>query len=125
MLGGNDVGPEDATTPDMLDSAAFVNKYINFVGTLRSYYPSASIVCVTTSAVTDAYPVGLKTLTRMKSYTNAVKAYHNAHGDSKVYYTEMGPPNGSPYGENWHPSNATQKAMADLMIPYVKSLMGW
>jgi hypothetical protein len=33
--------------------------------------------------------------------------------------------NKSPYGENWHPSNATQKAMADAITPYVKTLMNW
>ncbi|SFX89690.1 SGNH/GDSL hydrolase family protein [Cytophaga hutchinsonii] len=122
-LGTNDFAPEQLSTPDMVDSAAFVSGYINFITTLRSYYPAAKIICVRPNSLTDYYPVGLKALTRMTRYTKAVTD-HFVPTDANVFYFALAPQN-APYGEDWHPSAATHQSMAAQIKTFIKTRAGW
>jgi len=123
-LGTNDFAPEQTSSPSMVDSATFVSTYVNFITTLRSYYPSTKIICVVPNSETDYYPVGFKTLTRLTSYINSVVNACNNNGDSNVFYFAL-TPQLAPYGQDWHPTAATQLSMANQIEPFIKSTLGW
>ncbi len=123
-LGTNDFAQEQLGVPNMLDSAQFVNAYINFVNTLRGHYASASVICTVPNSMTDSYPAGLKSYTRIKNYHQAVVDHFITGGDTKVKYFELTPQT-APYGEDWHPSNATHASMAAQIKPFIKTLMSW
>lgn len=106
------------------DSAAFCSTYVSFLEKLRGIHSNAKIICVAGNALTDSWPAGEKRWTRMKSYLNSVVKNVNAKGDAYVYYFELTPQTG-PYGEDWHPSNATHKKMAEAIVPYIKTVTGW
>lgn len=122
-LGTNDFAPEQISNPRMVDSTTFVTTYINFLTTLRSYYPAAKIICIRPNSVTDGYPAGFKTLTRMTHYVKAVTD-HFTGSDPNVFYFEL-PTQVAPYGEDWHPSAATHQSMAAQITPFIKSKTGW
>lgn len=122
-LGTNDFGLERTTTPDMVDSSAFVNSYISFVERLRIYYPSAKIICVVPNSLTNEYPAGFKSLDRIKNYIQIVYNSFKSK-DNKIYYFELEPQQ-SPYGEDFHPSAETHKSMAIAIESYIKSITGW
>ena len=121
-LGTNDFAPEGWAVPSMQDSALFVNAYINYVNTIRSNYPSAHIICVRPNSMTDYYPVGLKNLTRITNYHQAIVASFSS--DPKIYYFALTPQN-APYGEDWHPSIATHQSMSNQIVPFIKLKTGW
>ncbi|MBX9850291.1 MAG: hypothetical protein K2X86_00865 [Cytophagaceae bacterium] len=123
-LGTNDFFPEQWTPPSMVDSTQFVNTYKNFVGALRGYYPNAHIICVVPNSVSDWYPANFRTLSRMKNYVDAVVDHHVGLGDTKVYYFEI-PTQSAPYGEDWHPTNATHVQMSNLIVPFIQTKTGW
>jgi lysophospholipase L1-like esterase len=123
-LGTNDFAPEAWGTPSMVDSAQFVNAYISFVSTVRSNYPAAHIICTVPNGMSDGYPAGLQAYTRIKRYHHAIVDHHTGLGDTKVYYYALTTQN-PPYGEDWHPSNATQLSMSNQITSFIQSVTGW
>jgi lysophospholipase L1-like esterase len=122
-LGTNDFAPEQTATPSMVDSTAFVDTYIDFITTLRGYYPTAKIICIRPNSETDYYPVGFKTLTRITSYMHAVTD-HFIGNDANVFYFAL-TPQSPPYGEDWHPSAGTHQSMAIQIESFIRTKMGW
>ena len=106
------------------DSTIFCNTYISFIEKLRGIHPQTKIVCVAGNALTDNWPAGEKRWTRMKNFMNAIVKKANEKGDSAVYYFELTPQT-APYGEDWHPSNATHKKMSEAIVPFIKTITGW
>lgn len=123
-LGTNDFFPEQWATPSMVDSASYVNTYISFITSLRSYYPASKIVCVVPNSLSDYWPENFKSLSRIRSYTKTAVKVKNDSGDNAIYSFELATQT-PPYGEDWHPSNATHQKMADQITPFLKTLMGW
>jgi lysophospholipase L1-like esterase len=121
-LGTNDFAPEAMASPSMVDSTTFVDTYISFVNTIRSNYPSAHIICIRPNSMTDYYPVGFQSLTRITHYIQAIVNHFSS--DPKVYYFAL-TPQLAPYGEDWHPSTATQQSMADQIVPFILTKTGW
>ncbi len=117
-LGTNDFNAE-ASGFGIVDSTVFVNTYIAFISKLRSYYPDAAIICAVGTMINDGYPAG--GWTRMQRYVSAVKKYKNSNGDKNVYHFKMNPQL-PPYGEDWHPSEATHKSMAIQLTAFINSL---
>lgn len=123
-LGTNDWYPETLTIPNMLDSASYVNKYITFIDSLRSYYGSTPrIICAFGNSKSDYWPVGLNHLTRWRNYLNAVVNHFTGLGDNLVHKFELSVQN-APYGEDWHPTIATHNQMANEMAAYIQTLTG-
>ena len=123
-LGTNDFFPEQWSVPSMVDSTTFVNTYKTFVSTLRGYYSSAQIICVVPNSLSDNYPAGFRSLGRIKNYIQATVDHHTGSGDNKVHFFELNTQT-DPYGEDWHPSNATHQSMADQITPFIEGIMGW
>jgi lysophospholipase L1-like esterase len=106
------------------DSTAFCSTYLSFIEKIRSIHPQTKIICVAGNSLTDAWPVGQQRWTRMRSYLNSVVKKSNEKGDAAVYYFELAPQS-APYGEDWHPTNATHKKMSEAIVPFIQTIAGW
>lgn len=123
-LGTNDFYAETTSATYAVDSATFVQAYISFVTKLRSYYPNASFVCCVGVMMGDSYPAGKKQWTRIQNYVSSVSTYFKSKGDAKVHYLML-PPQSAPYGEDWHPTAATDKKMADQLTAFIEKNISW
>ena len=106
------------------DSALFCDTYTSFIEKLRGIHPLAKIICVAGNSTTDAWPAGENRWSNMKKFINSTVKLSNSKGDNAVYYFELTPQQ-PPYGEDWHPTNATHKKMSEAITPFIKSITGW
>lgn len=99
------------------DSAAFCNNYISFIKQLRSYYPKATIVCLT-SPMADA-----SLATFMKKTLTAIVSKVNTNGDKKVtkYFFSKQYHNGCDH----HPDLAEHRLIANELTGFIKKRMKW
>jgi hypothetical protein len=109
-----DLAGNDLSAP--LDSALFVNTYIDFLKRIRNNYSSSKIVCVAGPSNPD------EGWQKWKNYIHAVVDKSSAT-DKDVHYFEFTP--FEPDGSDWHPNVEQHKKMADEMTPYLKTLMNW
>ncbi|MDR2964108.1 MAG: GDSL-type esterase/lipase family protein [Bacteroidales bacterium] len=96
----------------------FVNAYVDFINTLRSYYPQATIICTVGVMMSDDYPKGAQQWTRIQEYVQAVRRHFVEKGDNRVLYLNLGQQT-APYGEDWHPSIATHQKMAETLTNFI------
>ena len=107
-IGQND-GKQDSTT--------FCTAYVNFIRDIRSRYPKADIVCLTS-------PMGNAKLIAMdKNYISGVQQFFNSNGDNKVshYFFSRSFNDGC----GGHPSMAQHALIADELTTYLKQLKSW
>ncbi|HEY9047054.1 MAG TPA: SGNH/GDSL hydrolase family protein, partial [Ohtaekwangia sp.] len=99
------------------DSVKFSQEYIDFIKTLRSHYPAAQIVCLTS-------PMADETLKKaMKNYLTGIVQYANQHGDKKVsrYFFSRSFNSGC----GGHPDLHEHIQIAAELSEYIESLMKW
>ena len=118
-LGTNDFSDGDGSydRPD-LDSAEFVKAYINFIGTVRSKYPSAQICCLTSPMLDKEKSVS------MQNYLSAVITYMKKVMDDnmiQMFNFSQSFTNGCSY----HPDKEDHKKMAEELLPFFKHVMNW
>ncbi len=128
-LGTNDFSPGDQTyeptrTPH-IDSAVYVDAYIDFVSTLRGHYPNAHIFCVSSPMLNDGWPsVSDKSQTNLEKALEGVVNHFNTTGnDPNVHKFIVADINGSGCGT--HPSAAQHASLASSLGNYVRTTMGW
>lgn len=109
-----DLAGNDLSAP--LDSAVFVNTYIDFLKRIRKNYSSADIVCIAGPSSPD------ELWKKWQNYIHAV-VDQSAKNDPGIHYFEFTP--FEPDGSDWHPNVEQHKKMADELIPYLKELMKW
>jgi len=109
-----ELGSNDLAKP--LDSAAFVNAYIQFIKKVRSNYPHTSIVCA--AGPNEKGDSSLK----FQSYVNTVVQYF-ASTDKLVYYFNFSPIESN--GSDWHPDIKAHEMMAAELTDYLKNIMHW
>jgi hypothetical protein len=99
------------------DSLTFCGAYVKFIQVLRSKYPAARIVCLT-SPMADAALVAA-----MKKYLTGVVSYLNAQGDQKVsqYFFSRSFNSGC----GGHPDLKEHQLIAAELSAYIKKLMNW
>lgn len=104
-------------------TVAFENTYIQFLQTLRSAYPQATILCGVAPMLTGAY------LTIARGYIQDAISNRNNAGDSMVSFIELGTqtlnPDGSGVGCANHPTTATDLVMAKNIVNKVHDILGW
>lgn len=122
-LGTNDFAAETWANAPVTETA-FVNAYISFINDLRTQYPCVSIICCVGTMMSDYYPAGANQWTRIQEYVSSVRDYFNNQGDSKVYYLMLEPQE-SPYGEDYHPTAATDAKMASTLVDFINSSVSW
>ena len=108
-LGANDLSVD-------LDSAQFVNTYIQFVQKIRLQYPKAKIICVAGPSAPDDRWL------KFQSHVLAV-ANHFKETDKSVYYFKYSP--FEPNGSDWHPNIKEHQQNAGELIPFIKKITGW
>ena len=99
------------------DSTAFCNAYLNFIKKIRTVYPSAKILCLTS-------PMGNAELTAvLKRYLTGIEGAARAAGDGNVYtffYSRQ-----YSHGCGGHPDLAEHALIADELTAYLKKIMNW
>lgn len=109
-----ELGANDLAKP--LDSAAFVNAYVQFVKKIRGQYAKARIICA-------AGPDGTEEKdSKFQAYVKAV-TNHVSQGDNRVYYFYFGRIDSN--GSDWHPNLKEHEQMAEVLLPFVKKVAGW
>jgi hypothetical protein len=109
-----DLAGNDLSAP--LNSAEFVNTYVDFLKRIRKNYTTATIVCIAGPSSPDKL---------WPTWQNLIHSVVNQFGltDKAIHYFEFTP--FEPNGSDWHPNVEEHKRMADELIPYVKQLMNW
>ena len=99
------------------DSTAFCGAYVQFIERLRSDYPKATIICLTSPmADTTLLPV-------LKNYLSSVVAFENKNGNDKVYKFFFSKRYHNGCGN--HPDISEHQQMADELVPFIKKVMSW
>ena len=99
------------------DSTKFCGAYVRFIGTIRSHYPTAHIVCLT-SPMADA-----KLTAAMKKYLTSVVTYANKQGDANVHSFFFSRSYNS--GCGGHPDLAEHVLIAGELSTYLKQTLHW
>ena len=99
------------------DSVKFCGAYVQFIETLRRYYPRAQIVCLTS-------PMGDARLTAvLKNYLTGVVEEMHRRGDNKVdkfFFSRQ-----FSSGYDYHPNLAEHAEIAGELAAFLKGKMGW
>jgi len=101
----------------ILDSATFCGVYVNFIGTIRSKYPNARIVCLTSPMADEALANS-----QVSYLTGIVNHMHNQN-DSKVYKFVLS--HGMNSGCDYHPNAEQHQQIADELETFFKETFGW
>jgi lysophospholipase L1-like esterase len=104
--------------------ARFVKAYQAFIRELRGHYPRAKIICAVGPMMSDWYPPGAKSWTRIQSAVSGVVDDLKEGGDENMGYLCLDPQN-PPYGQDWHPTAATHAAMAEAVTALIREMTGW
>jgi len=99
------------------DSVTFCNAYVAFIKTVRSKYPQAHIICLTSPMADD------KLVGAMKSYLTGIVSYINNSGDKNVhqYFYSKQYHNGC----GGHPDMQEHELIAKELTAYIKTVMNW
>jgi lysophospholipase L1-like esterase len=99
------------------DPTGYTAALVAFVGTVRTKYPTAWIFPVTGSMVGGA------TTTLLAKYINAAVTQLN---DPKIFYQDLGTQDCTKgTGCDWHPDVDEHTRLANILIPVIKSKLGW
>lgn len=115
-LGTNDFSPPGP------DHAAYQSAYSAFLKQIRAHHPEALLLAVVGTMLSDGYPPGVMAWTTNQSDVSGVVADLTAQGDDKVHYLAL-TPQSAPYGEDYHPTRATQAQMADAVAGEIERLL--
>jgi Carbohydrate esterase 2 N-terminal/GDSL-like Lipase/Acylhydrolase family len=99
------------------DSVIFCNNYISFIKQIRSQYPKASIICLT-SPMANERLAGV-----MKNYLASVVKESNHAGDKEVYKFFFSKQYHN--GCDGHPDMAEHQLIAKELIACIKSIKRW
>lgn len=99
------------------DSMAFCSAYVAFIKTVRSKYPQAQIICLTSPMADD------KLATVLKNYLTGIVSAINSSGDNNVhkYFYSKQYHNGC----GGHPDLQEHTLIANELTAYIKTVMKW
>ena len=109
-----ELGANDFAKP--VDSAAYVNTYIQFVQKIRGQYPGTKIICAAGPDSPD------DSTAKFQTHVKAVTG-HFAASDKQVYYFYFGKLDC--HGSDWHPNIKEHEQMASVLIPFIKEITKW
>jgi lysophospholipase L1-like esterase len=99
--------------------------YVDFIATVRSHYPDATIF------LTIGSMLGEPELTEVKArLASVISAVSSATGDDRLFTFDFGTQNlGSdgliPTGCDWHPSQDEHERMAGILQQQLETTLGW
>ena len=101
----------------VIDSATFINAYINFIDKLKVYYPNTQFLCITSPMSDDAlYNYHVKCLT-------AIENHYSSKGDNKVHKVFLS--HNMNNGCTTHPDGAQHEIIAAELEVAIKNITGW
>ncbi|MDB4952637.1 MAG: hypothetical protein JWO36_206 [Myxococcales bacterium] len=116
-----DLGTNDFAMGD--PGSAFVTTYVAFTHMLRSHYANAKILLATSPMLADSYPAGAMSRTKARGYLDQIAA---TLADPDVRVVEIAEQlSGDGYGCDYHPSEVTDRKMADVLVPAIRAATGW
>lgn len=99
---------------DKLES--FIQSYVDFLGQVRVNNPDAEIFCTLGTCSQQIY----------SQVEQAAERYSAETGDEKVHALLIDSGDSSyGYGANWHPSEASNTLMGDILADEIAKVMGW
>jgi lysophospholipase L1-like esterase len=106
---------------DPVDAAAFSDGMVAFVESIRTHYPDAHFFLVTSPMLNDGYPSAeqAQKTTQTKALSDAV-----ARLGETAHLIDW-PSQGSEVGCDYHPTAATNKVAADLLVEAIGAALGW
>lgn len=117
------LGTNDFSTPGV-DRRLFVTNYVKFLTALRGYYPNAALVAAIGPMLNDAYPPGENAWSHAQADISAAVAARRAAGDRNVHLLTFAPQS-APFGEDWHPTVATHRKMAEQLSQVLRQILNW
>jgi lysophospholipase L1-like esterase len=123
--GTNDAFAGFGTAQFLPDEVAFKTAYRKFLARLRELHPKARIVC-TLGSMTDGYKQqevdGTVSSAHVGEWVTDLVAERNRAGDDRVYRHLMAVqnPGVDGVGEDWHPSAATHRKMAEALTRFLQ-----
>jgi lysophospholipase L1-like esterase len=116
-LGTNDfaylTGPNGTASRPALTQGEYQTAMLNFITRVQGKYPHAKIFLVSSPMLSgDQHATQLAGLQEVGSMLK------------NVFVTDL-PPQSAPYGCDYHPTPATHQQMASILLPVVKSKLGW
>jgi lysophospholipase L1-like esterase len=116
-----DLGTNDFATGD--PGTAFRDAYVAFVRDLRARFPSAWIVLATSPMLGDGFPQGEMHRTLARAHLDAIAA---TLADARVQVVEIAEQLAADgYGCDYHPSELTDRKMAEALVAAIRPLTGW
>jgi len=120
-----DLGTNDYSTASAQpDSAKFFRTYRDFVDTLHARYPNAQFVLVDGPMMSDGYPAGLNTLSKIKKHLDNVVADVTKRG-IKATHLSLTPQGNMGYGADYHPNLAQAKLNGQELTAHLRSVVDW
>lgn len=118
-LGANDFNAEYLHKDLTIEKERFVQTYLNFMAQIRAKYPETKIICTVGVMMSDTFPPHTQSWTRIQDYVSTVVNRANQSGADGVFYLVLTPQK-PPYGQDSHPSTATQQLMADQLVQFIQ-----
>lgn len=99
------------------DSTAFCTSYLNFLGKLRSCYPKATLICLTSPMAEE------RLLQVQKSYIESITEAAHAHGDRKIYRYFFS--KRYFHGCDSHPDLSEHQQIAAELSSFIRQIESW
>lgn len=117
------LGSNDFSTPGV-DRRAFVAAYTKLLSDLRRIHPDALLVAAPGPMLTDDYPSGTAVWTAIRADVAEAIAARTRAGDTRLALQRFAP-HRPPFGEDYHPTVATHRAMATQLASTLRARLGW
>ncbi|XYH99245.1 hypothetical protein ACMHYB_05605 [Sorangium sp. So ce1128] len=102
----------------------YAEAYIDFIDTLRGYYPDAHIFCMSSPMLGDGWPEPTDmSATDHRISLTRVEEHFAANNDTGCTRCSSARPPGRAAGT--HPDATEHEAMAEELSPVLQSVMGW
>jgi lysophospholipase L1-like esterase len=111
------LGTNDLFAPGPLREQDFTGAYRRFVTHLRTLYPRAHLVLAVGSMLHDS-PENPR-WSNARAWVGALVRDARLAGDRHISFLAF-EPQSEPFGEDWHPSAATHRAMAERLVAHLR-----
>ncbi len=119
-LGTNDFSVGLAPSELAALRADYERGYDLFLETLRRYHPDALIILAVGPMVSDDYPAGYFARSSILGTLSRLIRKRRGSGDDRVLLLEHAPQT-PPFGEDWHPTAARHRIMAEELVQLIRS----
>jgi lysophospholipase L1-like esterase len=114
------IGTNDFSPPGP-DHDAFRRAYRELLKQIRARNPEAMVLAVVGPMLVDSHPQGAWAWTTMQIDVQAVVRALEAEGDTRVHFLALSPQS-APFGEDYHPTLATHRQMAQAVAAEIRRL---